>query len=498
MFFRKTKKIVLILSLVFLFVPIFWNSRAVAGFFDDFACLTGNVGSCTQIVEDIKTYTDALCKQKCGERECEVTSKTSNEIIFDAFTKGGLTALDPITDVECKGADGSELSELQADVAGGKYKPTLEINIPGLNLSDVRSSTDDTGTYFYIAWIPELISALYKFGIAIVSIVAAVVIIIQGLRVVTSGGGEGKTTAYKKIFQSVIGLFIAWGSYAILYNINPALVEFNALKVKVVERVDLEASLGTTNVATGEESGAPEPGSHPPTTIPCPFTLIETSGDKGRAEFYQKLQTSGAVTATTPREKTVQIADIADACNINLGSCGRTAGAIVALAGTNPKNCLDPASGNCNGSYKRRIRAISQNQRLYTYGWRCSINKKEYPNNPPRSNCVNTPLEATKIIRDYLKAQAAAGSPELKGWPDEWANQLRPGDYVVFYNGNDDLVGSHAVIFMGWASEGRMQVVQGGMGKYTNPPNSTASGTWCVKSSCGESMVPLLYIYTPD
>lgn len=390
-------------------------------------------------------------------------------------------------------------AEVKIDYGIGSYtvdlnkKPILEVNIPGLNFSDVRSSTDDTGTYFYIAWIPELISGLYKFLLAIVSIVAAVVIIIQGLRVITSGGGEGQTTAYKKILQSVIGLFIAWGSYAILYNVNPALVQFNALRVKVVERIELDATLGTTNVATGEESGGSEPGSHPPTTIPCSFTLVETSGDKGRAEFYQKLQASGKVTATTPREKVVQIADIADACNINLGSCGRTAGAIVALAGTNPKNCLDPASKNCNGSYQRQIRAISKDQREYTVGWNCAVNK-EYPDKA-RSNCVNTTKEATKIVRDYLKEKAAEGSPELKGWPDEWANQLRPGDYVVIYNGNPDLVGSHAVIFMGWASEGRMQVVQGGTGSTANP---TASGTWCVKSSCGDSMVPLLYIRTPD
>ncbi len=130
------------------------------------------------------------------------------------------------------------LDTLQADLSA--KKPVLEINIPGVNFSDVASSTDDNGTYFYIAWIPELISGLYKFLLAIVSIVAVVVIIIQGLRVVASGGGEGKSEAYKKIFQCVVGLFIAWGSYAILYTINPALVQFNALKVKVVEGIGLD------------------------------------------------------------------------------------------------------------------------------------------------------------------------------------------------------------------------------------------------------------------
>ncbi len=133
----------------------------------------------------------------------------------------------PVTPVEA----------LKAELTG--RKPILEVNIPGLNFSDVKTLKDDTGTYFYIPWIPELISALYKFLLAIVSIVAAVVIVVQGIRVIGSGGGEGKTTAYKKILQSIIGLFIAWGSYAILYNINPALVQFNALRVKVVEGIPI-------------------------------------------------------------------------------------------------------------------------------------------------------------------------------------------------------------------------------------------------------------------
>jgi len=137
-------------------------------------------------------------------------------------------------------------------------KPLLEVNIPGLNFSDVGSTTDETGTYFYFPWIGEMISALYKFLMAVVSIVAVVVIVIQGARVIASGGGEGKTSAYKKIFQAVVGLFIAWGSFALLYNINPALVEFNALKVKMVQRQDLgeddHASEGTSEETTNKNA----------------------------------------------------------------------------------------------------------------------------------------------------------------------------------------------------------------------------------------------------
>lgn len=156
------------------------------------------------------------------------------------------------------GAKKNDLDNLMNDL--NARKPILEINIPGLNFSNVASSTDDSGTYFYIAWIPEFISALYKFGIAIVSIVAVVIIIIQGMRVVTSGGGEKKASAYKKIGQAIIGLMIAWGSFAILYNINPALVQFNALKVQVVQGIPFDDS-NTLSDLSPEEAALVASGS---------------------------------------------------------------------------------------------------------------------------------------------------------------------------------------------------------------------------------------------
>jgi hypothetical protein len=116
--------------------------------------------------------------------------------------------------------------------------PGISIKIPGLDFSNINKA--DAEGYLYIPWIAEYMTALYKFLIGIVSIVAVVMIIIQGARVVTSGGGEAKMDAYKKIFRAIIGLVIAWGSYAILYTVNPNLVTFNALKVKYIEPQQLE------------------------------------------------------------------------------------------------------------------------------------------------------------------------------------------------------------------------------------------------------------------
>ena len=91
----------------------------------------------------------------------------------------------------------------------------------------------------HIPWIGQYLRAVYNFSLGVVSIVAVVMLILQGLTIIASGGGERKTAAYKKILQILIGLTIVWGSYAILYNINPSLVQFKSFKVKVIEEIDL-------------------------------------------------------------------------------------------------------------------------------------------------------------------------------------------------------------------------------------------------------------------
>jgi|GEM_PF-6363370 len=147
----------------------------------------------------------------------------------------------PSTSLAQQTASGDSLLSAYEDL--NARKPLLEIRIPGLSFSNIASTSDDNGVYFYISWIPEFIAAIYKFGITIASIVAVIMIIIQGARLITSAGNSETTSdAYKKINHAVIGLLIAWGSFAILYNINPKLTEFNPLKIKVVESQELDVS----------------------------------------------------------------------------------------------------------------------------------------------------------------------------------------------------------------------------------------------------------------
>ncbi len=110
-------------------------------------------------------------------------------------------------------------------------KPVLETTLPGLTLSDV---TNIEGGMLYIPWIAEYVAALFRYGVTVASILAVVLIILQGIKIIISGGGEQKMEAYKTIGRVVIGLVIAWSAYAILYTINPNLVKLKTLPIDVI------------------------------------------------------------------------------------------------------------------------------------------------------------------------------------------------------------------------------------------------------------------------
>ena len=114
----------------------------------------------------------------------------------------------------------------------------ININIPGLNFSKITGEVDSEG-YLYIPWIGQYIGAIYRYAMIAASILAVVMIIIEGAKIIVSAGGEMKTSGYKRIGQIVVGLIILWGSYAIMYNINPDLVSFRALKIKFVQTIPL-------------------------------------------------------------------------------------------------------------------------------------------------------------------------------------------------------------------------------------------------------------------
>ena len=133
--------------------------------------------------------------------------------------------------------------------------PTLQINIPDLSFSKLASTTatEENGqTYLHIPYIGEYLSAIYKFGMVAVSIIGVIMIVVVGFKI-TVMGGEERVNGFKRIGQIAVGLFIAWGSYAILYNINPDLVTFQALKILYIQRQELPETIDISTILASKD-----------------------------------------------------------------------------------------------------------------------------------------------------------------------------------------------------------------------------------------------------
>lgn len=182
----------------------------------------------TQICQDgaCLAKTDRSCTNNDGCKQLKGTAVCSNELCYmdsqalELFTK-----------------QDASLLGFEADLK--LLKPLLSIHIPGLKFSDLEDTIDDEG-YLHLPYIPEYLAALYKFGMAIASILAVVMLVARGFDIVISKGGEGKAEAYKKLGRITIGLLLVWGSYFILYTINPDLVAFKVLKVRYINPIFIE------------------------------------------------------------------------------------------------------------------------------------------------------------------------------------------------------------------------------------------------------------------
>lgn len=139
---------------------------------------------------------------------------------------------------EEKAAKNDEVSN-KLDALLDMKAPELEINIPQVKFGTVLDTLDEDG-YIHIPYIGIYLSGVYKFSMVLLSIAAVIMIIVVGVKI-TVMGGEEKIAGFKRIGEIIIGLIILWGSYAILYAINPNLVKFDAIKVKYIDKKIIEA-----------------------------------------------------------------------------------------------------------------------------------------------------------------------------------------------------------------------------------------------------------------
>ena len=109
--------------------------------------------------------------------------------------------------------------------------PVPEVDIPTVKLTAVDCVADDTGKYnCAIPWIGEYINGVYQYGINIVGILAAIMLMAGGLLWLISGGDSSKITQAKDIIiGSITGMIILMASYIILTQVNPDLVKMKSI-----------------------------------------------------------------------------------------------------------------------------------------------------------------------------------------------------------------------------------------------------------------------------
>ncbi|MBU1131232.1 D-alanyl-D-alanine carboxypeptidase family protein [Patescibacteria group bacterium] len=106
----------------------------------------------------------------------------------------------------------------------------LNLPIPGL-----EEFSQGEGMEVNSQTITKYFGGLYRFFVSIAGIVAVFMITMGGVYWLFSGGNDQKITKAKEIILgAVFGLLLALSSYMILFNINPALVEFEDLPVPAV------------------------------------------------------------------------------------------------------------------------------------------------------------------------------------------------------------------------------------------------------------------------
>ncbi len=121
--------------------------------------------------------------------------------------------------------------------AGTIEPPELQIDIGNLNDELSTITTGKDSTTMSVPWIGEYISAVYKYAVGIVGILATVVMMFGGVLWITAGGNQERISNAKSwITASLTGLVLVLCSYLILNTVNPDLTRFKPIEIKLVEK----------------------------------------------------------------------------------------------------------------------------------------------------------------------------------------------------------------------------------------------------------------------
>jgi len=332
---------------------------------------------------------------------------------------------------ECKSGNCIESNKTKkcADAATGEgilkiepIAPTLLINIPTLKPFTTKGiKIPDSEGYIYIPFLGQYIAGLYRWAILVAGLVATTMIIWGGFIYMTSAGnaelaGQGK----ERISHAILGLVLLLASYTLLYIINPDLVSFKSLKIKVIEReilADLEEGPSESTVpATVGATGPITTRTFTPNNI-NDFCFPITDGFAfNRNNWGQtRKDKNGLLTRCH-----AGIDLFTDWKNVKGKVVSMTAGEIIAVMKTGFTNCSSGISPTSSAGAEESTGSVyvydSQNQVTYVYG---ELNQNSMTVKQGDNVSKGTQLgTATKCQMLHLEIYKGKGSN--KGKPSGW------------------------------------------------------------------------------
>lgn len=134
------------------------------------------------------------------------------------------------------------ISPLPVQALADIYKPVEfvpQVSVPNSEFTSQQptnvSLPSKDGSELVSDLLPRYIKAFYNYGLAIVGILAAIVLMGGGVIWLTSGGDAGKVSQAKELITgSIIGTILLLCSWIILNTINPELLNFKPISTDII------------------------------------------------------------------------------------------------------------------------------------------------------------------------------------------------------------------------------------------------------------------------
>ncbi len=120
------------------------------------------------------------------------------------------------------------------------FRPSVQLPVNGLNKEKIQVGQYHESTGIMSSdLLAKYIQGFYKYGQAIVAIIAALALMAGGVVWLTSAGSKEKISKAKDLISgSIIGLVILFTSWIILNTINPDLLQLKVINTQVIKKIN--------------------------------------------------------------------------------------------------------------------------------------------------------------------------------------------------------------------------------------------------------------------